>query len=66
MNMFPGKEVLTSEFLDGVVASYIPTTAEGLLGIAGIAVAMTMVAVGSRMLKVLPENLEDPKDLEHA
>jgi molybdopterin-containing oxidoreductase family membrane subunit len=66
MNLFPGKEVVTSAFLDGVVANYIPTTAEGLLGIAGIAVAMTLVAVGARMLKVLPETLEDPTDLEHA
>ena len=60
MNLFPGKEVLASSFFDGAVAAYTPTLAEALLGIAGIAVAMTLVAVGSRMLKVLPESLEDP------
>jgi Ni/Fe-hydrogenase subunit HybB-like protein len=64
MNLFPGKEVLTSSFFDGVVASYTPTIAEALLGIAGIAVSMTLVAIGSRMLRVLPESLEDPADGE--
>jgi len=65
MNMFPGKEVLESSFFDGVVAAYSPTLAEGLLGFAGVVVAMTLVAVGARMLRVLPESLEDPADVEH-
>ena len=60
MNIFPGKEVLASSFYDGAVAAYTPTVAEALLGIAGVAVAMTLVAIGARMLKVLPESLEDP------
>lgn len=62
MNIFPGKEVLASSFFDGVVASYTPTVAEALLGLGGVAVAMTLVAIGSRMLQVLPESLEDPED----
>lgn len=62
MSLFPGKEVLASSFYDGVVASYTPTLAEGLLGVAGIAIAMTLVAVGARMLKVLPDSLEDPQE----
>ena len=66
MSLFPGKDVLASSFLDGVVADYIPSLPEALLGIAGVAIAMTLVAVGSRMLKVLPESLEDPADAEHA
>lgn len=66
MSLFPGKDVLASSFLDGAVADYIPSLPEALLGIAGIAIAMTLVAVGSRMLKVLPESLEDPADAEHA
>lgn len=64
MNLFPGKEILTSSFFDGVIASYTPTVAEALLGIAGVAVSMTLVAIGSRMLRVLPESLEDPADGE--
>jgi molybdopterin-containing oxidoreductase family membrane subunit len=62
MSLFPGKEVLESSFYDGVVGSYIPSLPEAMLGIAGVAVAMAMVAIGSRMLKVLPETLEDPED----
>ena len=54
MSLFPGKEVVESSFFDGVVASYIPSVPEALLGIGGIAVAMTLVAVGARMLRVLP------------
>lgn len=61
MNLFPGKEVVSSSFFDGVVAAYTPSLAEGMLGVAGIAIAMTLVAVGARMLKVLPESLEDPE-----
>ncbi|WP_428605530.1 NrfD/PsrC family molybdoenzyme membrane anchor subunit [Sedimenticola sp.] len=64
MNLFPGKEVLESSFFDGVVAAYTPTLAEALLGIAGVSVAMTLVAIGARMLRVLPESLEDPEEGE--
>jgi Ni/Fe-hydrogenase subunit HybB-like protein len=66
MNLFPGKEVVASSFFDGTVATYVPTLAEGLLGIGGIAIAMTLVAVGSRMLQVLPESLEDPSESDCA
>ena len=62
MTLFPGKEVLQSSFFDGVVASYTPSLAEAMLGIGGVAVAMTLVAIGARMLKVLPETLEDPEE----
>ena len=62
MSLFPGKEVIQSAFFDGVVASYVPSLPEALLGFGGIAVSMTLVAVGARMLLVLPETLEDPTD----
>jgi molybdopterin-containing oxidoreductase family membrane subunit len=60
MNVFPGKEVLESSFYDGVVSTYVPTFPEAALGVGGIALALTMVAVGARMFKVFPESLEDP------
>jgi Ni/Fe-hydrogenase subunit HybB-like protein len=60
MTLFPGKEVLESGFFDGVVATYTPTFPEAALGVAGIAVALTMVAIGARLFKVFPETLEDP------
>jgi molybdopterin-containing oxidoreductase family membrane subunit len=63
MNLFPGKEVVESGFFDGTVATYVPTFPEAALGVAGIAVALTMVAVGARVFKVFPETLEDPSDL---
>jgi molybdopterin-containing oxidoreductase family membrane subunit len=63
MNLFPGKEVVESGFFDGVVATYVPTFPEAALGVGGIAVALTMVAVGARVFKVFPETLEDPSDL---
>lgn len=66
MNLFPGKQVLESSFFDGAVAAYTPSLAEALLGIAGVAVAMTLVAIGARMLRVLPESLEDPAEGECA
>lgn len=59
MNIFPGKEVIESSFFDGVVGAYVPTVPEALLGMGGVAVAMAVVAVASRMLHVLPESLED-------
>ncbi|MEJ2693117.1 MAG: polysulfide reductase NrfD [Candidatus Thiodiazotropha sp.] len=60
MNIFPGKEVLESNFYDGVVATYTPTLPEAALGVAGIAITLAMVAVGARLFKVFPETLEDP------
>jgi molybdopterin-containing oxidoreductase family membrane subunit len=59
MNLFPGKEVVETGFFDGQVANYVPTVPEAALGVAGIAVALTLVAIGARIIKVFPETLED-------
>jgi molybdopterin-containing oxidoreductase family membrane subunit len=59
MSIFPGKEVLESNFFDGMVAGYTPTFAEAALGVSGVAVALAMVAIGARVFKVFPETLED-------
>jgi molybdopterin-containing oxidoreductase family membrane subunit len=59
MNLFPGKEVLESSFFDGQVMSYVPTLPEAALGVAGVALALAMVAVGARVFKVFPESLGD-------
>jgi molybdopterin-containing oxidoreductase family membrane subunit len=64
MTLFPGKEVVESGFYDGVVAEYVPSVWEVLLGIGGIAAALALVAVGARMLKVFPASLEDPDELK--
>lgn len=62
MSLFPGQEVLQSSLLDGQVAPYTPSIPEFLLGMSGIVVAMTLVAIASRMLQVLPDSLEDEQD----
>lgn len=63
MTLFPGKEVVESSFFDGMVNGYMPTLAEAVLGVGGIVVAMTIVAVIARMFPMLPDHLEDPSDL---
>ncbi|MCP4126011.1 MAG: polysulfide reductase NrfD, partial [Gammaproteobacteria bacterium] len=63
MTLFPGKEVVESSFFDGMVNSYVPTLPEAMLGFGGVVVAMTIVAVASRMLPMLPDSLEDPDSI---
>jgi len=63
MTLFPGKEVVESSFYDGMVNSYVPTAAEAMLGIGGIVVAMTIIAVVARMFPMLPDSLEDPDNI---
>ena len=58
MEMFPGKEVVSS-FADGVVGSYVPSLPEIILGIGGIAIALAATFVGVRVLRFLPESLAD-------
>lgn len=62
MTLFPGKEVLSSSFYDGAVATYVPSLPEALLGFGGVGIAMILVAIGARMLKVFPESLEDTEE----
>jgi len=59
MEIFPGKEVIESTFADGVVASYVPTLAETLLGLGGIAVALFLVAFCVKIMEFLPASLAD-------
>ena len=54
--------MIASSFFDGTVASYTPSVPEALLGFSGVAVAMALVAIGARMLRVFPESLEDPTE----
>ena len=56
--LFPGMEE-SSSFFDGVVAEYIPSIFEILLGIGGISLALVIVTVGIAVLEFLPESLSD-------
>ncbi len=60
--MFPGYEVV-SDFSDGVVNVYRPSLPEILLGMGGVAFALTIVAFGVKVLRFLPLSLAD-KDID--
>jgi len=59
MAMFPGKEVIDSNFFDGQTAQYMPSLPEFLLGLGGMAAALLMTFIGMRMLRFLPYSLAD-------
>jgi Ni/Fe-hydrogenase subunit HybB-like protein len=57
LELFPGKEVLEGGL--GTVASYNPSLWEFLLGFGGVAIALLMVAIAVKVLRFLPETLDD-------
>ncbi len=61
INMFPGKTIVEFGSMSegNLVASYLPSLPELLLGIGGVAVALFITAVGVRVLQFLPESLAD-------
>lgn len=59
LQMFPDKEIVSSSFFDGVVASYSPSLPEFVLGLSGMAIAVIAVAVAIRVLRFLPVSLDD-------
>ena len=65
LDMFPGYEV-SSSFFDGVVNSYRPSIWEITLGVGGIAIALLLVTIAVRVLRFLPETLEDAAVDPHA
>ncbi|MCW9040258.1 MAG: polysulfide reductase NrfD [Rhodospirillales bacterium] len=56
--LFPGMEV-SSSFFDGQINSYTPTLAEIVLGVSGIAIALVLVLIVVKFLKILPASLAD-------
>lgn len=56
--MFPDK-VVTSSFFDGVVAAYLPSLPEVLLGAGGAALALALTIVALKVLPFLPQSLAD-------
>ena len=60
LEIFPGMEVLSSGFLDGVPTTYSSSLPEFLLGLGmGVGVAMVLVVIGITALRFLPESLAD-------
>jgi molybdopterin-containing oxidoreductase family membrane subunit len=59
LQIFPGMEVLSSGFQDGQPAPYTPTLPEILLGLGGMAMALAAVTFALKVLRFLPESLDD-------
>ena len=66
LEMFPGYEVVESSFFDGGVNTYSPSIWEIMLGMGGIALAMLIVTVAVRVLRFMPETLDDATVDPHA
>lgn len=66
MPMFPGKEVISSSFFDGVVASYTPSLPEFALGIGGLALALILATLALKFLPFLPQSLADADTDPHS
>lgn len=58
LQMFPGK-IVESTFYDGVVNLYTPSLPEILLGLGGVAVALLVVTIAMKNLRMMPESLAD-------
>jgi len=56
LTLFPGMEV-SSAFHDGVVASYMPSLPEIILGLGGVGLAGLIVLFGVKVLRFLPATL---------
>ncbi|MBI3523223.1 MAG: polysulfide reductase NrfD [Betaproteobacteria bacterium] len=66
LDMFPGYTA-SSSFFDGVIHSYAPSLVEILLGLGGVAIAASIVIVALKLLRLLPEKLDNATlDLHHA
>jgi molybdopterin-containing oxidoreductase family membrane subunit len=55
LEIFPGATV-TSSFADGAVAHYDPSVLEALLGIGGVAAAVLITMVGTRLFDMAPHD----------
>jgi molybdopterin-containing oxidoreductase family membrane subunit len=61
LEIFPGYEVVSSTFFDGVINDYTPSIYEIALGVGGVAVSLVIVAFVLKVLPFLPSNLADSK-----
>jgi molybdopterin-containing oxidoreductase family membrane subunit len=58
LELFPGMEEASS-FFDGRIHPYAPSVPEALLGIGGAAMAAIIVVAALKLLRFLPERLDD-------
>ncbi|MBF2760663.1 MAG: polysulfide reductase NrfD [Ectothiorhodospiraceae bacterium AqS1] len=57
LEIFPGKEIIEGALIDGEPAGYAPTLFEFLLGLGGVALALLIIVIALRLLRILPESL---------
>jgi len=58
LSLFPGERV-QSEFGDGAVHAYFPSWPEFLLGMGGLALALLILVLALRVLRLLPDRVEE-------
>ncbi|MBI2294149.1 MAG: polysulfide reductase NrfD [Betaproteobacteria bacterium] len=58
LQLFPGMQE-SSSFFDGVVHPYAPSAPEIMLGLGGIAAAAVIVLIAVKLLRFLPESLDE-------
>jgi molybdopterin-containing oxidoreductase family membrane subunit len=58
LDIFPGYEI-SSSFSDGVINAYTPNILEVILGFSGVALALAIVIIGMKFLRILPNSLSD-------
>ncbi|MEO1919256.1 MAG: NrfD/PsrC family molybdoenzyme membrane anchor subunit [Paracoccaceae bacterium] len=58
LDIFPGYEI-SSSFSDGVINAYTPNILEVILGFGGVALALAIVIIGTKFLRILPNSLSD-------
>ena len=56
--IFPGWQE-SSSFLDGQIHSYTPSVPEVVLGVGGVALAAALIAIGLKVLRLIPEPCTD-------
>src|SRR3989338_5275307 len=59
MPLYPGKDIVSSSFFDGMGGMYSPSLPEVVLGIGGMGLALVMAAFAMRVLPFLPQSLSD-------
>ncbi|WP_051482783.1 NrfD/PsrC family molybdoenzyme membrane anchor subunit [Thioalkalivibrio sp. HK1] len=62
LEIFPGKEIIEGDLIDGNPVGYSPTLPEFLLGLGGVASALLIIVIALRLLRILPKSLSGDAD----
>lgn len=62
LEIFPGKEIIEGNLIDGDPVGYFPTLPEFLLGLGGVALALLIIVIALRLLRILPRSLSGDAD----